>query len=256
MTEHTATATEGARVLYGLKGTEWTIDSLQKIPLPEYRPLLDHALKDLIAGKSGYHVEFKIRRPTDGAILDILSIAEYDPVRNVVLGVIRDITERKKSEAVLRETENRIRESEEFLRTVITGAKEGIIVFDRGLRITLWNRFMEDMTGMKTADVIGKKPFEIFPFIREQGLDILLNKALSGTTSESPDIRFSFPSTGKTGWSKGIFSPNYDSHGSIIGVVEIVRDITARKDAEDALRESEGPVPLPHPELLRYYPDS
>ncbi|MCX6698625.1 MAG: PAS domain S-box protein [Methanomicrobiales archaeon] len=95
LNEKTVTASEGARILYGLPGTQWTLEEVWKIPLPEYRPLLDTAFGDLITGKSSYHIEFKIRRQSDGAVLDIQSHAEYDPVHNVVFGVIHDITGRE-----------------------------------------------------------------------------------------------------------------------------------------------------------------
>ena len=100
--DNTFSGSEGARILYGFEGTRWTIDEIQKIPLPEYRPLLDTSLRDLIAGRSPYNVEFKIRRPSDGTVLDIHSIAEDDPGQNVVFGVIRDITAQKRAEDVMR----------------------------------------------------------------------------------------------------------------------------------------------------------
>ncbi len=102
LAENTVIASHGAGIIYGLEGTRWTTDDIQKIPLDEYRPLLDTALQDLITGKSHYNIEFKIRRQSDGAILDIHSVAEYDPGRNIVFGVIHDITERKQVEEALR----------------------------------------------------------------------------------------------------------------------------------------------------------
>ena len=164
--------------------------------------------------------------------------AIFDPAGTLIeyQSVGRDITGQKQAEEALREAGEKIRESEEFLRTVISGAREGIVVYDRGLRITLWNRFMEDMTGLKAADVLGKYPFEIFPFLKEQGINLLMQQALTGTTTESPDFEFLIHSSGKTGWVKGIYSPNYNAHGAIVGVIGIVRDITARKRVEDALQ--------------------
>ena len=142
--------------------------------------------------------------------------------------------------AVKRRTaETQIVESQEFLRRVITNAKEGIIVYDRELQITLWNRFMEDLTGLKAGDVQGKKTIEVFPFLKEQGIDILMNQALAGNTAGSSDFDFFIPSTGKKGWVKGVYSPNYDAHGTITGVIGIVRDVTERKCAEEAMRGTE-----------------
>ncbi|MFZ2074044.1 MAG: PAS domain S-box protein [Methanoregula sp.] len=151
----------------------------------------------------------------------------------------RDVTARKKAVAALHESEEKIRASEMFLRTVINGAKEGIIVYDRELRITLWNRFMEEMTGLKAAEVQGKKALELFPFHKETGNDHLMMQALEGITAESSDFEFIIPSTGKKGWAKSIFSPNYDIQGTIIGAIGIVRDITVRKKIETALQASE-----------------
>ncbi len=58
-----------------------------------------------------------------------------------------------------------------------------------------------------------------------------------GTPAESSDYEFFISSTGNKGWVKGVYSPNYDTHGKIIGVIGIIQDVTERKRAEDALRQ-------------------
>ncbi|MFZ0005415.1 MAG: PAS domain S-box protein [Methanoregula sp.] len=138
-----------------------------------------------------------------------------------------------------RTAENRKEESQEILKTVIAEAKEGIIAYNRDLRITLWNRFMEELTGLNAADVQGKITFELFPFIEQAANDELMKKALTGITTESADFEFSIPSTGKKGWVKSIYTPNYDAQGTIAGVIGIIRDVTERKRAEEAFQESE-----------------
>jgi PAS domain S-box-containing protein len=142
--------------------------------------------------------------------------------------------------AVKRRTaESQSIESQEFLKTVINDAKEGIIVYDRDLRIMLWNRFMEDLTGLKAAEVQGKNALELFPFHKENGNDLLMNQALTGIITETSDFEFFIPSTGKKGWAKSVFSPNYDINGAIKGVIGIVQNITERKLTDEALRGSE-----------------
>ncbi|MGO8942514.1 MAG: PAS domain S-box protein [Syntrophobacteraceae bacterium] len=111
-------ASEGARIIYGLEGTEWSIPEVQKIALPEYRGMLDKALNRLVEEGKPYNVEFKICRPSDGKIIDIHSIAEYSPEKRVVFGVIQDITDRKRAEEALLESNARTSHLNDVLRAI------------------------------------------------------------------------------------------------------------------------------------------
>jgi PAS domain S-box-containing protein len=85
----------GTRKIYGIPAGCLSMSYVQSIPLPEYRSMLDRALKDLIKRGKPYDVEFRIKRPSDGKVVDIHSVAEYDTVRNRVFGTIQDITREK-----------------------------------------------------------------------------------------------------------------------------------------------------------------
>jgi len=123
-------ASDGGRSLYGLSTHTSTIPEVQKIPLSEYRPMLDEALRALVEDNRSYDVEFRIRRPSDGKFLDIHSIAEYDPTKKVVFGVIQDITERKRQDHILKTQLDlglalqSIRGLKETLETCLNGAIE------------------------------------------------------------------------------------------------------------------------------------
>ncbi len=143
-----------------------------------------------------------------------------------------DITERKRAEEALRE-------SSEFLKQIIASAREGIVVFDRELRYVVWNPLMEELTGLPAADVVGKFCLDLFPFLREQGIYTLFARALAGETVSSPDFRYAVSSTGRAGWVSGRYGPLRDADGRIIGVIGTVRDVTERRLAEEALRQSE-----------------
>ena len=95
-------ASEGASRLYGFHGQEWPLSVVQQIPLPEYRPMLDRALQGLIEKDEPYDVEFKIRQQGTGILLDIHSIAEYNKEKQIIFGIIQDITERKIREEEIR----------------------------------------------------------------------------------------------------------------------------------------------------------
>jgi PAS domain S-box-containing protein len=143
-----------------------------------------------------------------------------------------DVTERRRAEEALRE-------SSEFQKQVIAGAREGIVVYDRELRYVVWNPLMEELTGVRAADVVGRHCLEVFPFLREQGVDVLLARALAGETVSSPDFRYTVPQTGRAGWVAGRYGPLLDADGRTIGVIATVRDVTERRLAEEALRHSE-----------------
>ncbi len=147
-------------------------------------------------------------------------------------GVVEDITERKRARQELQE-------SNQFRQEIISGAGEGIVVYDRDLRLIVWNLYMERMTGLPSSQVLGRRPLDIFPFLREQGIDRLLERALGGDTASSSDVRYSIPQTGNTGWLIATYGPHRDAAGQIVGVIGIVHDVTERRRAEQALRESE-----------------
>jgi two-component system cell cycle sensor histidine kinase/response regulator CckA len=91
----------GARRIFGVGDGALTIPTMKEIPLPRYRQTLNEALSALISEGRPYDLEFEIRRPDTGEVVDIHSVAEYDSDRNVVFGIIQDITDRKQLESQL-----------------------------------------------------------------------------------------------------------------------------------------------------------
>ncbi|WP_148208452.1 response regulator [Solidesulfovibrio magneticus] len=92
---------EGARRIYGLGDKEMTLDEAKDRPLPQYRQMLNASWTALLAHGEPYAVDFQIRRPTDGALIDIHSRATYDPAAGTVFGIIQDVTAAKQAEAAL-----------------------------------------------------------------------------------------------------------------------------------------------------------
>lgn len=110
---------EGARLVYGLGPNRLALAQVQALVLPEFRALGDEALRALIEEDRPYDIEAKIRRPSDGAIIDVRSIAEMDREKGVIYGVIQDLTDR-------RQVESGLKQSEERLRSVIAGTNAGV----------------------------------------------------------------------------------------------------------------------------------
>lgn len=92
---------EGARRIYGLGDKEMTLDEAKDRPLLQYRPLLDASWTALVERGEPYAVDFQMRRPTDGALIDIHSRATYDAAAGTLFGIIQDVTAAKQVEAAL-----------------------------------------------------------------------------------------------------------------------------------------------------------
>ncbi len=157
MDSRTIIGSEGALDIYGLEGSDLSLERIQRKPLQEYRAELDTALKDLISHGKPYDLEFRILRESDGRILDIHSIAEYNRKHRQVFGVLQDITEQKKTERELKASEERFRKIIENnpVPIIITGKDKNIISFNRKFTQT----FGYSLEDVKDTDTLWRKTF-------------------------------------------------------------------------------------------------
>jgi PAS domain S-box-containing protein len=261
LNEKIFSGSDGAWILYGLEGTQtMSMDEVQKIPLTEYRPLLDRALKDLIAGISPYDIEFRIQRPNDGTVLDIHSLAEYDPAGNAVFGVIRDITERKRTETELRAAYEQIAASDEELRRQYNELSlaqaelrtrkqqmEEIAATVPGVVFQFYAR-PDGTTGMYYVSTRSEEIFgfdntttdhlrwfndHLHPDDRARFAASIQEAVRTGSRWEV-EGRLIRPS-GKMMWFRGLSSPVL--HGSELVYSGVLLDITEQKRTDESLRE-------------------
>jgi PAS domain S-box-containing protein len=108
---HTMVASVGATKIYGVDEDHMDFSVVKQVPLPEYRPMMDMALKELIENNKPYDIEFKIKAIDTGNIKDIHSIAIFDKEKKILFGAIQDITERKKVEEELIKAKEKAEES-------------------------------------------------------------------------------------------------------------------------------------------------
>ncbi len=131
-----------------------------------------------------------------------------------------------------RKVSRSLSEVSRFSMDVIANAAEGIIVYDKALRYVIWNPAMEKISGLKAGEVLGKCALDVFPHLREKGIDKLLHRALAGEVVSSGPTQYYVPQAGISGWVEGTYGPQRNAAGEIIGVIGLVRDITKSKHLE------------------------
>lgn len=152
-------ASKGADIIYGLRESEFGYEYIKEFPLPEYRPLLDEALINLIKADIPYNVEFKIKPKGSDQIKDIKSAAYYNKETNKIFGIIQDITEYKSIQAELVKAKEKAEESDRlksaFLANMsheIRTPMNGII----GFATLLKEHENTDLIQQKYIDIIEK----------------------------------------------------------------------------------------------------
>ncbi len=243
MQANTVFASSGARRIYGVEGTTWTLARVQSIPLLEYRATLDQALRDLIDAEIPYDVTFKIQRPSDGQIRDIHSVAEYDAQRHVVFGIIQDITKQKKVEADLAKYN-------QLFEAVIKYAPFAAHVVDgdfNNIRVIIENeesrRIMgETVEGRKGIDAAHPESLQCRFFTLDGLTEVPLAempspRALQGDVVKNEPYLFRHPD-GTEIIAETNAIPMYDDAGNIMAVVVTFYDITDLMRTEAQLKIS------------------
>jgi len=221
----------GAQKLYGLDNDHWNFDDIKEIPLPEYRDVLDIALIELIKNGVPYDIEFKIRNQKSGQIIDIKSIAEYDPTGRILFGVIQDITDRKYTEDELINREKKYRELANSLPvSVYETDLQGNVTFANA---TAFNWFgyeeSEVSKGINIVQIIAEKER---PLLKER-FNQLLTKNLQTT------VEYTAKRKDGTHFPALVSSFVVKKDGVITGVRGTLVDLSEQKQAHSRLKKSE-----------------
>lgn len=118
---------------------------------------------------------------------------------------------------------------------IMSNAAEGIIVYDREMRCQVWNHFMENLTGLRADQVLGKRAADFFPTVGEQPVEDILARVFKGETVHIAETSYLVPGTEKQGWISASYRPQFDSKGHVTGVIGRVLDLSERKHAEQQM---------------------
>jgi PAS domain S-box-containing protein len=226
---------EAIERLYGYTQAEGLGTSAWERVHADDHAIVSAALGDAIAnpGKTG-SAEFRYRaRGGEWRCVEAVGKTLTDDPRDGIVINTRDITERRRAEDALRE-------SEERYRALIENGHDIIVILDPETgRIRYQSPSMERILGWVPADLAERSVFEmVHPEDLPEGLAAIAESVAQPGTTRSAEYRFLH----KDGsWRRlETFGRTLMPDSAERGLVFNTRDITERKEAEDALRRSEG----------------
>ena len=166
-----------------------------------------------LAGKDGIQFD---------AQLESLLVQDSEGKSGQCRTAISDITEHKRIDKILEDSEERYRELAESIGEVF-------YAMDRDLRYTYWNTASEALTGILAKDAIGKSLFELFPELKETRAEKLYRKVLK---TQQPER---FVNKYRVKGKDCFFEIN--AYPSKFGLSIIAKDVTDRKKAEKQIQE-------------------
>ena len=198
---------------------------------PETRDKIVSVFNTVISGKKEpfeYYENVVLTKSGDKKIIAWHNVILRDSEENIngILCSGEDVTERKKAEDELKRSEN-------LVRSLLDVTQESFFLLDTKGTILVINKKGAERLGISMDDLIGASAYDIFPpELAESRKEVVDEVIKTGIPAELEDFR----------GDRVIYNyiePAINDKGEIFGVGIFAQDITERKNAETALRESE-----------------
>jgi PAS domain S-box-containing protein len=147
----------------------------------------------------------------------------------LILSIVRDITERKRAEETLRESETRY-------RTLVENIPQSIFMKSRDYRWVSVNKNFARSLGVRPEDIVGKVDYDLFPKGLADKYHADDKRIMETGVTDEFDEEYMERNEGRIVHT--IKTPVRDESGTVIGLLGVFWDVTERKRAEEALRES------------------
>ena len=202
---------QNSRILYP------SIEDFEFVGREKYAQIGDHG-----TGTVETHWQRK-----DGTIIDILlsstPVDMQDHSKGVTFTAL-DITERKWAETALRQSNDK-------MESVLASMMDGLMILDKNWRFSYFNQQGAGIIGMKNDELLGQCVWDLFPHSKDTKFHEAYHRAVDSGRAVHFEEFYPEP---LNQWLECHCYPSEE------GLSVYFRDITERKQAEEALRQSEG----------------
>ena len=152
--------------------------------------------------------------------------------RRFIVGMAVDITERKRAEDLLRESDTRLRLMMESVEDY------AMMILDAGGHIEMWNSGAERTFGYTAEEVLGQYIDIIFTLEDRRRQIPMAEMETAREKGRAADERWHIRKDGTRFYVSGALTPLYDPDGMVTGYVKIARDLTQQRRTEEELRRT------------------
>jgi PAS domain S-box-containing protein len=202
---------------------------------PDFHQAMAQRIACLFAGGRVPLTETLIRQPS-GAERSVEVVAAFFSDRQgpAIQVMMQDISERKRAETALRDSEERYRE-------LVQNANSAIIRWDRDGRITFFNEYAQSHFGYRLDEVLGRPVAMLVAQQEPGGADpaALVQEVLARPERYAAFANENVCRDGRRVWTTWTNKPILDAEGRVLEILAVGSDITQAKLAELALQERE-----------------
>lgn len=200
--------------------------------LRPYAALWEQQLQELLRTEEERWFKFSFDHPLGRRHFDVRLLLERDELAPHVTALLRDVTYTR---GVVRAS----RGADALAEAMLAADNVGIALLDRELRLTHFNEFLEQLTGIEAGRACGHRLDEVLDLSGLPALTSSLERMRSGETRSGEQHQYLLPA-GERPSVREQRTPIFDSRGRFDGVFILIERLDPARQAETALSALHG----------------